>query len=99
LKPSPSLLQALFRAWLGLGLNGLGSAGSGLEVQHSTSLHFTWEVTAVILKQGFNIVLIFRHVLFGNIGEFCGGFLGQLIPEIGVRRFEIVQCLPHLETS
>ena len=38
LKPSPSPLQALVRARLGLGLNGLGSAGSGLEARPSTSL-------------------------------------------------------------
>ena len=39
LKPSLSQLQALIRAGLSLGLNGLGSVGSGLEAQPSTSLH------------------------------------------------------------
>ena len=38
LKPGPSPLQALTRVGSGLGLNGLGSAGSGLEAQPSTSL-------------------------------------------------------------
>ena len=38
LKPGPSPLQALIRAGLGLGLDGLGSAGSGLEARPSTSL-------------------------------------------------------------
>jgi hypothetical protein len=38
LKPGPSPLQALIRAGLGLGLDRLGSAGSGLEAQPSTSL-------------------------------------------------------------
>ena len=38
LKPGPSPLQALVRAGLGLGLDGLGLAGSGLEAQPSTSL-------------------------------------------------------------
>ncbi|KIM85893.1 hypothetical protein PILCRDRAFT_5006 [Piloderma croceum F 1598] len=38
LKPGPSPLQALVRARLGSGLNGPGSAGSGLEAQPGTSL-------------------------------------------------------------
>jgi len=43
LKPGPSPLQALIRAGLGLGLDGLGLAGSGLEAQPSTSLGvFEW---------------------------------------------------------
>ena len=44
LKPGPSPLQALVRARPGLGLNGLSSAGSGLEARPGTSLHATTQI-------------------------------------------------------
>jgi hypothetical protein len=42
LKPGTSPFQALVRVGLWPGLNGLGSAGSGLEAQPSTSLVWTY---------------------------------------------------------
>ena len=62
LKPSLSLLQALIRAGPGSGLNGLGSAGSGLEARPSTSLTVN---TGVEIYEALTItvlsVLVYAH--------------------------------------
>jgi hypothetical protein len=57
LKPSLSLLQALIRAQLGLGLNGLSLAGSGLEAQPNTSLN------AITCLKHLNVLNLKCHIV------------------------------------